>query len=197
MTGTYWPWWIGAMALSTVAVGFVLTHGRALGVSGLYARLLNWRGERAAERISQNEERLRTALLEATRRRFGDVPPEGEAGTGPSPDTPARLPVSHGLVFVMSLVFGGALAAALTGRFGQDLSLGASLGASLGGSRATLAVLLLGGILIGFGTRMAGGCTSGHGLSGCSRLQTASLVATASFFGAAVAVSFLMSWWLP
>jgi len=55
-----------------------------------------------------------------------------------------------------------------------------------------LAILLVGGLLVGFGTRMAGGCTTGHGFSGCSRLQPGSLIATASFFGTAVGVSFLL-----
>ena len=44
----------------------------------------------------------------------------------------------------------------------------------------------IGGAMVGFGTRLAGGCTSGRGLSGVSRLAAASLVATASFFGAAI-----------
>ncbi len=53
-------------------------------------------------------------------------------------------------------------------------------------------VLLAGGVLIGFGARWAGGCTSGHGLGGCSRLSPASLVATAAFFGTAVAVTWAL-----
>ena len=42
--------------------------------------------------------------------------------------------------------------------------------------------LVLGGFLVGFGTRFAGGCTSGHTISGLSNLQWVSLVATISFF---------------
>jgi uncharacterized protein len=42
-------------------------------------------------------------------------------------------------------------------------------------------VLLVGGLLVGFGTRVGGGCTSGHGLCGMSRGSLASLVATATF----------------
>lgn len=53
-------------------------------------------------------------------------------------------------------------------------------------------VLFVGGVLVGFGTRLAGGCSSGHGLHGCGRLYPVSLVATAVFFGTAVAVSFLL-----
>ena len=42
--------------------------------------------------------------------------------------------------------------------------------------------LLFGGILVGFGTRYANGCTSGHSISGMSTLQLSGLVATISFF---------------
>ncbi|MEO7470328.1 MAG: YeeE/YedE thiosulfate transporter family protein [Sphingobium limneticum] len=46
---------------------------------------------------------------------------------------------------------------------------------------SSLAVILIGGILVGFGTRMGSGCTSGHGICGLSRLSRRSIVATASF----------------
>lgn len=43
-------------------------------------------------------------------------------------------------------------------------------------------VMIVGGFLVGFGTRYAGGCTSGHGIMGLSALQWPSLLATVSFF---------------
>lgn len=43
-------------------------------------------------------------------------------------------------------------------------------------------ILLGGGFLIGFGTRYAGGCTSGHAISGLSNLQLPSLIAVVGFF---------------
>lgn len=43
-------------------------------------------------------------------------------------------------------------------------------------------LMIIGGFLVGFGTRYAGGCTSGHGILGLSALQWPSLIATASFF---------------
>jgi len=43
-------------------------------------------------------------------------------------------------------------------------------------------VMVLGGFLIGFGTRWAGGCTSGHAITGLSNLQLPSLVAVVGFF---------------
>ncbi len=42
--------------------------------------------------------------------------------------------------------------------------------------------LLIGGVLVGFGARYAGGCTSGHAITGISNLNWPSLVATAFFF---------------
>ncbi|SHI54279.1 hypothetical protein SAMN04488096_102299 [Mesonia phycicola] len=43
-------------------------------------------------------------------------------------------------------------------------------------------ILLIGGLLVGFGARYAGGCTSGHGISGLSNLQLPSLIAIIGFF---------------
>ncbi len=45
-----------------------------------------------------------------------------------------------------------------------------------------IAVLLIGGLLVGFGARYAGGCTSGHAISGLSNLQLPSLIAVIGFF---------------
>ncbi len=49
-------------------------------------------------------------------------------------------------------------------------------------SAGGLARLLLGGALVGFGTRYAGGCTSGHTISGIASLNLPSVVATGAFF---------------
>ena len=46
-------------------------------------------------------------------------------------------------------------------------------------------LLLAGGLLVGFGTRACGGCTSGHGVCGLSRLSPRSLVATFTFMAVA------------
>ncbi len=46
----------------------------------------------------------------------------------------------------------------------------------------SLILLALGGLLVGFGTRYAGGCTSGHAISGLSDLQLPSLIAVVGFF---------------
>lgn len=51
--------------------------------------------------------------------------------------------------------------------------------------------LILGGLLVGFGTRLANGCTSGHGVCGLARLSPRSLAATLTFMAAGFAVVFL------
>jgi len=55
-------------------------------------------------------------------------------------------------------------------------------------------LIVVGGFLVGFGTRYAGGCTSGHGIFGLSTLQWPSLIATALFFLGGIIVS---NWVLP
>jgi uncharacterized protein len=56
----------------------------------------------------------------------------------------------------------------------------------------TIALLLGGGLLIGFGSRYAGGCTSGHAISGLSDLQWPSLVAVIGFFIGGLIMTFLL-----
>lgn len=55
-----------------------------------------------------------------------------------------------------------------------------------------LIMIVLGGFLVGFGTRYAGGCTSGHAISGLSDLQPASLLAVIGFFAGGL----LMTWFI-
>jgi uncharacterized membrane protein YedE/YeeE len=49
------------------------------------------------------------------------------------------------------------------------------------------AVVLVAGVLVGFGTRLGGGCTSGHGVCGISRGSRASLIATVTFIATGAA----------
>jgi uncharacterized protein len=63
--------------------------------------------------------------------------------------------------------------------------------ASLVDVRVSLPVVVVGGLLVGFGTRLGSGCTSGHGLCGLARFSRRSVVATAVFFGVAILTVFL------
>jgi uncharacterized protein len=58
--------------------------------------------------------------------------------------------------------------------------------------QATWPSLILAGLLVGFGTRLGSGCTSGHGVCGIARGSMRSIMATATFFAVAVATVFIV-----
>jgi uncharacterized membrane protein YedE/YeeE len=53
---------------------------------------------------------------------------------------------------------------------------------------ASWSVVIVAGLLVGFGSRLGGGCTSGHGICGVARLSARSITATAIFMAAAIVV---------
>lgn len=53
-------------------------------------------------------------------------------------------------------------------------------------------ILALGGLMVGFGSRYAGGCTSGHAISGLSNLQLPSLIAVIGFFAGGLLMTFVL-----
>jgi uncharacterized membrane protein YedE/YeeE len=59
-------------------------------------------------------------------------------------------------------------------------------------SPRTLVILIGGGFLIGFGSRYAGGCTSGHAIMGLSQLSIGSLIAVIGFFIGGLIVSWFV-----
>jgi uncharacterized protein len=77
------------------------------------------------------------------------------------------------------------------------LVLAPPLYAALGGALPAVtvtpstALLLVGGVVVGVGTRLSGGCTSGHGVCGMARLSPRSLVATIAFMAAGAATVFV------
>ncbi len=123
---------------------------------------------------------------------------------------PANIPFLHynwkaeiwNLLFVVGIVLGGFLVAQFAGRPAMvDIStqtiadlqaMGVSynpglLPADIFSVDGLLSVrgllfIVVGGFLVGFGTRYAGGCTSGHAISGLSNMQWPSLVAVVGFF---------------
>ncbi|MDA0823720.1 MAG: YeeE/YedE thiosulfate transporter family protein, partial [Proteobacteria bacterium] len=53
-------------------------------------------------------------------------------------------------------------------------------------------VLVAGGVLVGFGSRIGNGCTSGHGVCGLGRTSGRSLASTLTFFSVALATTFVI-----
>lgn len=199
----FWSWWKGALALGALTVFFVLMLGRMLGVSGSWANIINWREERkrqqAASAFRTHAAVMQNALLAATLAEFGEQKTQQAlAGQGiaiPAPRTAAAggsMRWTVHVTFLAAMIVGGFLAAIAGGYFEIRLDLGATHLRLFGAEWREWLTLLGGGALVGFGTQMGGGCTSGHGLSGLARLVPTSIVATATFFGSAVAVSFLL-----
>jgi len=60
------------------------------------------------------------------------------------------------------------------------------------GVTASPVLLVAGGLLVGFGTRLGGGCTSGHGVCGVARLSRRSLAATMAFMIGGIITVFLL-----
>ena len=104
-----------------------------------------------------------------------------------------------GRIAGISGILGGALAMAagdrvwrlafLAGLIGAPLIMGL-IGRPLPDVQmpASWLVIVAAGLLVGFGTRLAGGCTSGHGVCGMARLSQRSIVATVVFMASAAAV---------
>jgi uncharacterized membrane protein YedE/YeeE len=92
------------------------------------------------------------------------------ADTGP--------PWSQATAFVVGLPLGALAAAALIRT--PDIEITSSV-----------RLLVAGGLLVGFGTRLGSGCTSGHGVCGLARLSPRSIVATLTFMAAGFATVFI------
>lgn len=93
-----------------------------------------------------------------------------------------RAPQDTGwrVAFLAGLILGLWIYAALGGRLDQVVI------------EADLPTLLVGGLLVGFGTRLGGGCTSGHGVCGISRLSMRSIAATLLFMTSAAVTVYVV-----
>jgi uncharacterized membrane protein YedE/YeeE len=171
-----WPWWVSGPLIGLYAVAFFVFAKRNLGASSGFP-----------------------AALEALR--GADDPSNLDLS---HPDDPLALPKNGRdpaprwrLWWMGGLLLAGLLDWALGGQSSGTLDLPGFTdtfhGLALPGR---LAILGLGGILIGFGTRMSGGCTSGHAIFGISQRQGPSLAATATFFASGMATAFLLRWLL-
>lgn len=125
----------GGVLVGLAAAGFILLHGRIMGVSGIFGGLL--------------------------------------------------IPVTGDLFWRVSFL-AGLVAAPLIARFTGLLP-----DVTINGSWLQL---LLAGLLVGFGTALGSGCTSGHGVCGIARLSPRSIVATVLFVGSGMATVWLARW---
>ena len=201
MSGDFLPWFAGGAALAAVPILHWLVVRRTLAVSGRITALVNRVRFGPLEEPKMSQDDLVAAIRAMIELEFG----EDDLGEVPDPDAlsgqeaefvnmkPKQGTLTH-ILFLIGLTVGGLLAALATGGFEITPGLRGALFAKMTGDQswATPAVLVFGGMLVGFGTRMSGGCTSGHGLCGVSRFQSGSLAATVAFFGAGIATSFAL-----
>lgn len=122
----------GGVVLGLASAGYLLFEGRIVGVSGIFGRALEARGEELRVRLG----------------------------------------------FLAGLVAGGILL-----RIVAPSAFGAPI--------AALPILALGGFLVGYGTQLGNGCTSGHGVCGLGRRSPRSLVAVLTFMAVAFATVFV------
>jgi uncharacterized membrane protein YedE/YeeE len=115
----------------------------------------------------------------------------------------AMLLFLNGRIAGISGIVGGMLVSRVRGLFGWrtafviGLLLGASgyalaMGGVPVGIEASMPALVVAGLLVGFGTRLGSGCTSGHGVCGIGRMSKRSITAMAIFFGVAIATVFII-----
>ncbi len=159
--GSAWsPYLVGA-AIGVLSWLTFFVSNETIGASSFYAKLAGFLGKRIAPR--------HTASLTY----FKDNPPR----------------VGWGFVFVAAAIVGGAIAALTGGEFANEW-LPPIWEARFGDSVALRAAIAFpGGMLMAFGARLAGGCTSGHGISGTLQLNLASWITVICIFIGGVVVA--------
>jgi uncharacterized protein len=96
------------------------------------------------------------------------------------------------LPFVIGLLIGGFVSALSSGGWQPTLALGIFDQRIGFGPAGKLAWMFVGGLFIGFGTRLGNGCTSGHGIFGMSNLERSSFVTTLAFMAGGIATTNLI-----
>jgi len=158
-----WPPFVAGLVLGLVVLLAFILVGNGVGSSGAFARFAAWLGLEFA--------------------------PEATVNNGYLSQMTHNNPLAAWVVVaVAGTLIGAILASVSSGRFKVKLDRGS--GRMGVGTRIGMA--LAGGIIAGFGTRLAAGCTSGIGLSNTAMLGVAGFIFLLVFFAVGVAVSLLM-----
>ena len=105
----------------------------------------------------------------------------GVSGYAASALKPSNSDGRTGLIFVVGLIVGGFIWRLMGGIL-----------PSSGASNLGMGAWAVAGLLVGFGSRLGGGCTSGHGVCGLGRMSPRSLASVVIFMGTAMITTFLM-----
>jgi len=156
---TIWPGWIAGIAIGTYGVLQLALTGRQLGVSTGYCNICSWAVRTEYfQKIAKSEDGWRLWFI-------------------------IGLPLGGLLGFLSSTGFDIAA-------WQPHFEMGTYYDSLFGEGVTALKIggLLLGGILIGLGARMAGGCTSGHSITGMALLNRPSFLASVLFFVGGIAI---------
>jgi uncharacterized protein len=177
-----WPWYVAGPLIGLVVPLLLVLGGKVFGISA------NLRHMCAAVPAPA---RIKPGFLRYDWRRVG----------------------AWNLVFVLGIGLGGLLSVLLFGEPDAGGAISAATQSDLAalgitdlsglvpadliswgalGSAAGIIAVIVGGFLVGFGARYAGGCTSGHAISGLADLQLPSLVAVIGFFAGGLLVTHLL-----
>jgi hypothetical protein len=195
-----WPWWFGGPVMGLFVLMYGYVYNRTVGMSSTLENA--YRSPFGAGNLETQS--AQDAALEAIREM--NLSPEELEEMGISQEEIDALQNQAGSsssgarqdIELSPAVF---LLAGLLGACLMNLIAGGGYALTLGDSHAelfpvsmgwTVAILFFGGLVGGFGARMAGGCPSGHGLAGLSLFSPGSLVALASYFVTGVALSFAL-----
>ncbi len=159
----YWNPMLAGILLGLVLLATFVVTGHGLGATGFTTRLTAWLGMNLAPVATNANEYL------------GGMVEEGK-------------PLSSWITWQ---VIGVALGALISAYFAHRIAFKMDGAKFLGGSKRPMTALL-GGILAGFGARIAAGCTSGLGLSGAAVLSLAGFTFLCTFFATGLIVSRFM-----
>lgn len=163
-SGPAWSPYVVGIGIGVLSWLTFLLSDKAIGASSFYATLAGMVGKILAPR--------HTLSLKY----FQDNPPK----------------LDWGMTFVLSAILGGAIAALSGGEFTNEW-VHPMWEARFGDSIALRAVFAVaGGLLMGFGARLAGGCTSGHGISGTLQLSLSSWIVLIALFIGGIITAHLM-----
>ncbi len=177
-----WPWYVAGPLIGLVVPALLLFGGKVFGVSA------NLRHVCAALPVP---ERRKPGFLRYDWRRTGLWNLVFVAGVAVGGFVGIRLLSDSSLPLALSSDTFAALASVgvedVTGFVPRDLISWGALATPIGAL-----MVIGGGFLVGFGARWAGGCTSGHAISGLADLQVPSLVAVVGFFVGGLFVTHLL-----
>jgi uncharacterized protein len=203
MISSYWPWWLGALSFFSIAMAHYYFMGTVFGVSGSVKESIKFRpGQKndSPAKVLKDQDVLEEMMLLATMKEFGEEELKEFTADIEKEDKKnkiifLRVPQTCHITFLIFIMAGGFLSRILQNEtFSLHTDMGDFYTSIHGKDIEMIIILLIGGIMLGFGTTMAGGCTSGHGLNGCGRFQKGSLAATFIFFSIGISVTFLLKY---